>query len=428
MTQAPAGADSGDAAHPARARPAGRGARPRGAQGRDRVAARRRGRRRSRSRRRDRAGASSQLPSARVPDFSRPRRPADHDAGATPSRRRPRAPTRARSRRRSTVRLPLRRRRAGRAAARAADPAPHRRTAGASPPSRPTAPRAQPWDLGTVRVARGARSLVIGIDVAPPTIERLRRARRRGRCRRHRRVGAGLDPHARSSWCRAPPRMLGRGAGPRRRRRSSRSPPSRRPRTASAIAAAPRRRPGLDQHPGHGVAVRARPRDRRCATRCCTWRPARPATGATPLWLEEGFAEYVGYRGSGVPLRTSRPATCCARCASGRASRLAPDRARLLGRRLDAGVRVRARRLRRSSSTRHGARRAGRALPAYRARHRAARRPTSTRRYEAVTRLRHRRASSRAGGPAARARGVTAAWPSRPGSRCSSAALAPGRR
>lgn len=27
-----------------------------------------------------------------------------------------------------------------------------------------------------------------------------------------------------------------------------------------------------------------------------------PATGATPLWLEEGLAQYLGYRGSGVPL------------------------------------------------------------------------------------------------------------------------------
>jgi hypothetical protein len=29
------------------------------------------------------------------------------------------------------------------------------------------------------------------------------------------------------------------------------------------------------------------------------------STAATPLWLEEGLAEYVGYRGSGVALRTA---------------------------------------------------------------------------------------------------------------------------
>jgi hypothetical protein len=30
-----------------------------------------------------------------------------------------------------------------------------------------------------------------------------------------------------------------------------------------------------------------------------------PATNATPLWLEEGYAQYLGYRGSAVPLRVA---------------------------------------------------------------------------------------------------------------------------
>jgi hypothetical protein len=30
---------------------------------------------------------------------------------------------------------------------------------------------------------------------------------------------------------------------------------------------------------------------------------AAPSTPGVPLWLEEGFAEYVGYRGSGIALR-----------------------------------------------------------------------------------------------------------------------------
>ena len=32
---------------------------------------------------------------------------------------------------------------------------------------------------------------------------------------------------------------------------------------------------------------------------------AAPATATTPTWLEEGLAEYLGYRGSGVPLHVA---------------------------------------------------------------------------------------------------------------------------
>jgi hypothetical protein len=54
------------------------------------------------------------------------------------------------------------------------------------------------------------------------------------------------------------------------------------------------------------------------------------ATGRTPLWLEEGFAEYVGYRGSGVSL-SSATRTVLAAQRAGTAPRRLPVAADFTG-------------------------------------------------------------------------------------------------
>ena len=161
--------------------------------------------------------------------------------------------------------------------------------------------RAQPWDLGDIRVARGASSLVVGIDVGQQTIDR---------------YAALADEVARDvtqvwgpDWTRRPvlvvPRttaMLGEGLA---RATSS----------LEQIAAV------TTAEDGDGDRDRSRGADRvwtntpvmsslsalgrEIVVRHEVLHVATgaAATGATPLWLEEGYAELVGYRGSGVPLR-----------------------------------------------------------------------------------------------------------------------------
>lgn len=163
--------------------------------------------------------------------------------------------------------------------------------------------RAQPWDLGTVRVARGARSLVIGIDVAPQTIQRYAEIADE--------VAADVTDVWGPGWTRSPvvvvPRttaLLGRGL-------------ARAPSALEQIAAVTTAEDGERDRSGARGADRVWTNTPVMASLSALGREivlrhevlhvatGAAATGATPLWLEEGFAEYVGYRGSGVPLRTA---------------------------------------------------------------------------------------------------------------------------
>ncbi len=163
--------------------------------------------------------------------------------------------------------------------------------------------RAQPWDLGTVRVARGARSLVIGIDVAPQTIQRYAEIADA--------VAADVTDVWGPGWTRSPvvvvPRttaLLGRGL-------------ARAPSALEQIAAVTTAEDGERDRSGARGADRVWTNTPVMASLSALGREivlrhevlhvatGAAATGATPLWLEEGFAEYVGYRGSGVPLRTA---------------------------------------------------------------------------------------------------------------------------
>ena len=161
-------------------------------------------------------------------------------------------------------------------------------------------PRAQPWDLGTLRVARGRTSVVIGIDVAQQTVN--------GYAALADRVAADVTEVWGSGWTRRPvlvvPRstaMLARGLA----RQSA---------SLTRIAAVTTAEDG----DGSGADVRGADRvwtntpvmgslsalGREIVLRHEVLHVATgaAATNATPLWLEEGMAEYVGYRGSGVAL------------------------------------------------------------------------------------------------------------------------------
>ena len=163
--------------------------------------------------------------------------------------------------------------------------------------------RAQPWDLGKLAVVRGRSSLVIGIGTSTATL---------------RRYAAVADSVAEEvtavwgeDWSGSPvivvpstTALLARGLG-----RSVAS--------LERIAA-------VTTSEGGNTAARGT----RAADRVWTNTPVMTslsvlgreivirhetlhaavgaaATNATPLWLEEGLAEYVGYRGSGVSLRTA---------------------------------------------------------------------------------------------------------------------------
>ena len=164
-------------------------------------------------------------------------------------------------------------------------------------------PRAQPWDLDDLVVARGARSLVIGVGVDAETA--------RGYARTADRVTSDVTDLWGPGWSRTPVLVV--------------------PRTTGMAAR------GLDRDAGSmgsiaavttaedGLGARS---EGRGADRVWTNTPTMSslsglgreivlrheithvgvgaaATGRTPLWLEEGFAEYAGYRGSGVPLRVA---------------------------------------------------------------------------------------------------------------------------
>jgi hypothetical protein len=164
-------------------------------------------------------------------------------------------------------------------------------------------PRAQPWDLADLVVVRGDASLVIGVGVDAAT------------ARSYARAADSVTPDVSDVW----------GTG------WSRAPVLIVPlTTAMAARGLDRDADGMDSIAAvttaeDGLGARS---DGRGADRVWTNTPVMAslsalgreivlrheithvavgaaATGRTPLWLEEGLAEYVGYRGSGVPLRVA---------------------------------------------------------------------------------------------------------------------------
>ena len=102
------------------------------------------------------------------------------------------------------------------------------------------------------------------------------------------------------------------------------------------------------------------------------------ATAATPLWLEEGLAEFVGYRGSGVPLRTADRRRAAGRARRARARPRCPTRASSPDRALAEAYESAARRVRPGRRALGRRRRARAALPAHGAAARERPRRTST--------------------------------------------------
>ena len=162
-----------------------------------------------------------------------------------------------------------------------------------------TGARRLPWELGVIRVARGAHSLVIGVGVGT------------GDLRQWASVAdtavAGIRAVVPTGWT---PRVTLVVPGT----------------TADVAALSGRDRSGLEGFAGFALAepgaaggsgsgayriylntpllARTSPAARLILLRHEISHVAlgAPATDATPLWLEEGVAEYLGYRGSGVAL------------------------------------------------------------------------------------------------------------------------------
>jgi hypothetical protein len=156
--------------------------------------------------------------------------------------------------------------------------------------------RAEPWDLGPLTVVSGRASLVIGIDVS------------RAVARRYAALADAVTPDVTAvwgpGWNQHPvvivPRssaMLGRGLG----------------RTAASLedfAAVTVSEGGTSA----GAAMRVWTNTSAMASLSALGREivlrhevthvatAAPVTPSVPLWLEEGFAEYVGYLGSRIPV------------------------------------------------------------------------------------------------------------------------------
>ncbi|HET7901900.1 MAG TPA: hypothetical protein VFL59_11985 [Candidatus Nanopelagicales bacterium] len=156
------------------------------------------------------------------------------------------------------------------------------------------------WDLGTLRVARGARSLVIGIDTPTTTLRRYAATADR--------VVPQVAAVWGSDWSRFAVVIV--------------------PRTVGQLARALGRSPGsLDGYAavttsegalaGHHVTERVWINTPAMAdlsslgrevvlrhelTHVATWAPEHPGA---PLWLVEGVAEWMGYRGSGIPLQVA---------------------------------------------------------------------------------------------------------------------------
>ncbi len=158
--------------------------------------------------------------------------------------------------------------------------------------------RAQPWDLGTLTLVRGTRSLVIGIDTRTSVL------------REYADIADAVTPDVTavwgSDWSRRPVLVvphtvaqLGHALD-----RSAASLTGFAAVTTGefgdlAVPHAAQRvwtnTPGMASMSSFGREIVVRHEITHVAT-------AAPGSPETPLWLEEGFAEYVGYRGSGVPL------------------------------------------------------------------------------------------------------------------------------
>jgi hypothetical protein len=164
-------------------------------------------------------------------------------------------------------------------------------------------PRAQPWDLGDLVVVRGSSSLVIGVDVDRSTARTYARAADR--------VTPDVTDVWGPGWSRAPVLVV-----PRTTAMAARGL-DRDPGSMGSIAAVTTAEDGLGERSGGRGADRIWTNTPTMASLSGLGREivlrheithvavGAAATGRTPLWLEEGFAEYVGYRGSGVPLRVA---------------------------------------------------------------------------------------------------------------------------
>ncbi len=158
--------------------------------------------------------------------------------------------------------------------------------------------RAQPWDLGALTVVRGRRSLVVGIDTPASTL------------RSYARVADAAVPDISAVWgtgwgqqaVLVVPRtvaQLGRALG-----RTTASLEGYAAVTTGEMRAdddtAPALRVWLNTPSmAHLSAVGREVVVRHELTHVATDAPGTPGV---PLWLEEGFAEYVGYSGSGIAL------------------------------------------------------------------------------------------------------------------------------
>lgn len=161
--------------------------------------------------------------------------------------------------------------------------------------------RLQPWDLGTLTFVRGKRSLVIGIDQRAAVL------------RRYAAVADSVTPDVTAvwgiDWNQRPvlivPRtvgQLGRALEETEKFLTDFAAVT----TGESGSAAPDKTafrvwtntPGLSDVGGLGREIVLRHEITHVAT-------AAPDTPGVPLWLEEGFAEYVGYSTTSVPERTA---------------------------------------------------------------------------------------------------------------------------
>ena len=162
-------------------------------------------------------------------------------------------------------------------------------------------PRLQPWDLGTLSVVHGKRSLVIGIDQRATVL------------RRYASIADSVTPDVAAiwgkDWNQHPVLIVPKSVGQLGRAldqtekfltdfaavttgESGAAPPDK---TAYRVWT---NTPGLSDVGELGREIILRHEITHVAT-------GAPQTPSVPLWLEEGFAEYVGYSTTNVPQRTA---------------------------------------------------------------------------------------------------------------------------
>jgi hypothetical protein len=161
--------------------------------------------------------------------------------------------------------------------------------------------RLQPWDLGTLSIVRGTRSLVIGIDQRASVL------------RRYASIADSVTPDVTAVWgtdWNAHPVLivpktvgqLGRALDETEKFLSDFAAVT----TGESGSAPPTKTvfrvwtntPGLSDVNQLGREIVLRHEIAHVAT-------AAPGTPSVPLWLEEGFAEYVGYSTTRVPERSA---------------------------------------------------------------------------------------------------------------------------